>query len=237
MSTVRRLVLWDIDYTLLDATGATPAAFRAAFADLFGRPMTTFVTMRGRTELRVVPEVLRLNGVADDPCGVAAFLRALRGQSPDIMAHARRTGQPLPGAREVLALLAGYRQVVCAVVTGNIQSSAHAKLAAFHLDETLDLSVSAFGEEHEDRGHLVRTAVRRAAARYAADAWATPVVVGDTPHDMLAAREAGAVAVGVASGAHSRVRLLAAGADLCLDTLEDAAPLMRLVTSTEPPPT
>ncbi|MEU5181957.1 HAD family hydrolase [Streptomyces longwoodensis] len=226
-----RLVLWDIDYTLLDASGATHLAFARAFQDLFGRPLREQVVMAGRCEAAVVPELLRRNGVTDAPRWVPDFLNALRCQADPVRTHTRRHGRLMPGAAEALAAVERLGGVVSGVVTGNSRTTALAKLSAFHLEERLCLQASAFGDEAVERVRLVRLATARATRLpgSADGSWGATVVVGDTPEDVHAAREAGAIAVGVLTGAHDRAALVRGGAARVLDSLVDPEPLLEWV--------
>ncbi|MGW2277821.1 HAD family hydrolase [Streptomyces sp. NPDC001770] len=229
-----RLVLWDIDYTLLDAAGATRLAFADAFQDLFGRPLREQVLMAGRCEAAVVPELLRRNGVRDPHRHGPDFLRALGARADLVRVHTERHGTLMPGADGALAAVERLAGAVPSVVTGNSRSTALAKLSAFGLDRRLCLAAGAFGDEAAERVRLVRLARERAESAFprATGSWATPVVIGDTPEDMGAARDGGAIAVGVATGAHGRAALRYGGADHVLDSLLDLEPLLGLIRLT-----
>ena len=101
--------------------------------------------------------------------------------------------------RETLPALHEADGVVNSLLTGNIEANAAVKVGAFGLDRWLDFEAGAYGSDpHERRSDLVAVARERAAARYGEPTGA--VLVGDTPLDVLAAREAGARAVAVATG-------------------------------------
>ncbi|MDF0374385.1 MULTISPECIES: HAD family hydrolase [Streptomyces] len=226
-----RLVLWDIDYTLLDASGATRLAFADAFHDLFGRPLREQVLMAGRCEAAVVPDLLRRNGVRDAHLRAPDFLAALTARADLVREHTRRHGTLMPGADATLAAVEGQAGIVPSVVTGNSKATAVAKLSAFDLDQRLCLASGAFGDEAMERVRLVRLAVERArrALPGASHDWAAPLVVGDTPEDMRAARGGGAIAVVVTTGAHDYRALRDGGADHVLDGLLDPEPLIELI--------
>jgi phosphoglycolate phosphatase-like HAD superfamily hydrolase len=117
------------------------------------------------------------------------------------------------------------RRVHQSVLTGNVRQLAEVKLDALGLREGLDLCIGAYGEDHEDRTQLVHVARRRAAGVHgrSADAFegTATVVIGDTPLDICAARDAGARAVGVATGSFAAADLMAAGAHAVLPDLTD----------------
>jgi len=120
---------------------------------------------------------------------------------------------------------------VQSVLTGNMEVTAAAKLAALDLDPYLDLRVGAYGDEHEIRADLVPLARARAAAAYGGDfAGRATVLIGDTPLDIEAAQLSGARSVGVATGGFSAAELAAAGADAVLPDLADTARVLAAIT-------
>jgi hypothetical protein len=135
--------------------------------------------------------------------------------------------RPSPGGLGGPSALGRVRQ---SVLTGNVRPLAEVKLAALGLRNGLDLCIGAYGDDHEERTELVHVARRRAAAvhgRLPADFDGTAtVVVGDTPLDVEAALDAGARAVGVATGRYAAADLVAAGADAVLPDLTDTRLVM-----------
>jgi len=120
---------------------------------------------------------------------------------------------------------------VQSVLTGNMEVTAAAKLAALDLDPYLDLRVGAYGDEHEIRADLVPLARARAAAAYGGDfAGRATVLIGDTPLDIEAAQLSGARSVGVATGGFSAAELAGAGADAVLPDLADTARVLAAIT-------
>jgi phosphoglycolate phosphatase-like HAD superfamily hydrolase len=151
-------------------------------------------------------------------------------------------GRVYPGVREALAALHEADGVVNSLLTGNIEANAAVKVGAFGLDRWLDFEVGAYGSDpHERRSDLVGIARRRTAERYAqapggARGAATPseptdaVLVGDTPLDVLAAREAGARAVAVATGFADLDALRESEPDALLQDLSDTDAAIRAIT-------
>jgi hypothetical protein len=134
---------------------------------------------------------------------------------------------PSPGGLGGPNALGRVRQ---SVLTGNVRPLAEVKLAALGLRNGLDLCIGAYGDDHEERTELVHVARRRAAAVHGRlpgdfDSTAT-VVIGDTPLDVEAALDAGARAVGVATGRYAAADLVAAGADAVLPDLTDTRLVM-----------
>ena len=234
-------MLWDVDHTLLDAGGAGIQLIRRAFTEMFGRDFPHTPALGGRTDRAIQLEVLTRAGVPDPRGQLPVFQRLVAGLAPQLGALVRESGRTLPGATAALAALAaradGHRPdvdrdglLVQSVLTGNMEVTAAAKLAALDLDPYLDLRVGAYGDEHEIRADLVPLARARAAAAYGGDfAGRATVLIGDTPLDIEAAQLSGARSVGVATGGFSAAELAAAGADAVLPDLADTARVLAAI--------
>jgi phosphoglycolate phosphatase len=186
--------------------------------------------MPGRTDPDIFEETIAVHGLPPTEDGFARFTAALIAAYAGGVDLLRRQGRALPGAAAVLAALAAEPRVVQSVLTGNVREVAAVKLAAFGLDRHLDLDAGAYGSDDARRGRLVAIARARAAARHGpALAAASTVLVGDTPHDVLAAREAGAAVVAVATGRSAAAELRAAGAEVVLPDLSDTGRVLRLL--------
>jgi phosphoglycolate phosphatase len=223
------LVLWDVDRTLVSIAGVGRMLYERAFPRATGRPLGPIADMTGRTERAIIIDTLRLNGIERPEPFFAPLFAALGEAARELAEPIREAGQALPGAKEAVAafLESGVTQ---SVVTGNIRAVALAKLGAFGLTDHLDFSVGGYGDDSGDRADLVRLARERAAARYGpAFAGKRTFVIGDTPLDIRGAHDAGAYAVGVATGGTAAADLIVAGAELVLDDLEDLAPLRAAV--------
>jgi phosphoglycolate phosphatase-like HAD superfamily hydrolase len=220
------LVLWDIDGTLLNAGGVGRDLFHVVFLQLFGRSLSAYAPVAGRTDRAIILETLTLAGVNEPRRYVDPFIASIGAHAPLMRPAMASRGRVLPGAAAALALVAGRAHQ--SVLTGNVRPLAEAKLAALGLRDLLDLCIGAYGDDHEDRTQLVEVARRRAADVHgrslpSAFAGTSTVVVGDTPLDVSAALSAGARAVGVATGSYSAADLSAAGAHAVLPTLTDTS--------------
>lgn len=219
MSAAPALILWDIDHTLLEISGVSREIYARAFQLVAGRPMRELANMTGRTERAIIIETLRQNGIVEPEPLLPAFYEALGEAAHQLQDRMRGAGRRLPGAQEAIAALVA-EGVVQSVVTGNLHSIAQTKLAAFELTDHLDLEVGGYGDDDSDRAVLVRLAVKRAEAAY--DLAFPPgrvIVIGDTPHDVKGAHDAGVRAVAVATGSSTAEDLRAAGADAVLPDL------------------
>ena len=105
----RLLVLWDVDYTLLDAGGAGMELYRIAFGELFGGEAPVPGRMSGRTDRAIALEVLTLAGIPDPRQHIAAFQAVMAAHAEELTDVIRSGGTALPGAAEALAALASAR--------------------------------------------------------------------------------------------------------------------------------
>lgn len=220
--TKTRLVLWDIDHTLVDFAGLGTTWYSAAFAAATGATLRVHPVFGGRTELATTTELLTANGVEAAPDTIRAMFEALVAESERSAHRFATEARVLPGAIEALTDFAGHDGVVQTLVTGNLPEISRHKLAAFGLHEHLDLEIGGYGELSVHRPDLVPHAVGLAAAKHATAFGADAVVVvGDTPNDVKAALHHGALSVAVATGLYSAEELRATGAHIVLPDLAD----------------
>ena len=217
---IHRLVLWNIDLTLLDVVKVTRAAYAEAFAAVTGRPLVQLPRMVGMTEPEIFFDALGRNGVSLHADGESESLLAPFGAEFATRLAARRDlltteGSLLPGAAEALQAVAGLDGVVQSVLTGSSRPNAALKLRAFGLDRYLDLAVAGFaGSEPYPKGALLRATRLRAEEKYKASfAEKATIYIADSPRDVEAAAMGGATSVAVASGRASGAELRDAGAD------------------------
>lgn len=222
----RRLVLWDVDGTLVQAGEVGRDIFTEAFQAVLGRApdqvTATALAMAGRTDPEIALEFLAAHEIAEGERHLPAFSEALVTALAAKAAVIRERGRALPGARETLAALGHTEGVVQSLLTGNVQPNALLKLASFELDDYLDFDVGGFGSDHRHRPSLVDVARTKAGRKYgtAFEGTAT-VLVGDTPLDVAAGRAGGARVVAVATGPYGVDELRATGADAVLPDLRD----------------
>ena len=224
------LVLWDVDYTLVNAAGLGTRMYEAVFKGMFGRELPAVAPKAGRTDRAILLDTLALSGIDEPRAHVDEFLAALARQSAAADGAAIVSVRAMPGAAAAIAALAGSgaRQ---SVLTGNVRPLAELKLGLAGLGEHLDLDVGAYGDVHEVRAELVTVARQKARTAYGADfGGMSTVLVGDTSLDVEAALATGARAVGVATGIFSAAELAAAGAHVVLPDLTDASLLVSAVT-------
>ena len=222
---MRRLVMWDVDYTLLRGGGVAGRAWRAAFTELTGVAWRATPVFGGRTDMDICAEVFATHGVTD--CTPERFFIRYVEKVRAVRHEFGEQGSLLPGVREVLARLRADPDVVQTLVTGNVPEVAQAKVAAFDLTGAFDIEVGGYGTDDSVRATLVRRSLERAQAKYGE--CFRPVVIGDTEHDISAALANGALAVGVATGSTSMAQLVLAGAHAVLPDLSDVDAVIRIL--------
>jgi len=235
----RRVILFDVDGTLVHAAGAGRRSLERVLSGEFGRVEHALSGLRldGMTDRLIVREVLVALGrtFEDSLCDriLESYVVALR---EEIQGPGFRV---LPGVVEVLTDLATAGATV-GLCTGNVAEGARLKLARGDIDRFFEWgpdAIAGFAHDGEARELLVRAALDRGASRLG---WALDpgdaLVVGDTPRDVSAARAHGVPVVGVATGRYGAEELRRAGAHGVLATLDGAAPaLLAWVEGGAPP--
>ncbi len=227
-----KLVLFDIDGTLVLTGGAGMRAMDRTFHQLFGTERALQgVTLAGRTDRVIVSDALErlAPGVPLDDRWLASFREIycgyLEGEIADGVASGKRI---LPGVRPLLDTLSARDDVALGLLTGNFSRSARIKLDHFGLWHYF--AWGAFGDDHVDRNELLPVAL--AAAREARGLDVPPgrvFVIGDTPNDVACARSGGAQAIAVATGPSSVDDLWASGADVVFGDLSDTDTVIAVI--------
>jgi phosphoglycolate phosphatase len=225
-----RLVLWDIDGTLVRAGDIGADIFDRAIELGVGTLPAARVAMGGKTDPQIVREYLELMEVADIDGRLPVILGHLEEQLAGGAELVAAGGRVLPGVPELLARLAGTAGLRQSVLTGNIAPNAVVKLAAFGLDRWLDLEVGAYGSDHADRNRLVPIAldrVRRLRGEVirAEQVW----IVGDTANDLACARAGGARCLLVGTGRVDVEELAGLGPDAVLPDLAEVEAVAALL--------
>ena len=227
-----RLILFDIDGTLVTARGAGRLALGRALASTYGTtgPIEA-CDFRGKTDQRIVHDLMRQAGLDDgritaglDTCFAAyvAELETLLGDGSRVTI--------LPGVRELVPALAGRDDALVGLLTGNIEAGARVKLRPTRLWGFF--RVGAFGSDDIDRRRLPAVACERAqrltGRRFAFE---EVTIIGDTPLDVDCARACGAVAVAVATGFHPAEDLRACAPDLLFTDFADVPAALAALTA------
>jgi phosphoglycolate phosphatase-like HAD superfamily hydrolase len=199
-----RVVLFDIDGTILWTDGAGRRAVQQALEDVFGAPVPQGHEFDGKTDPQIVRDLMRLAGHSDariDEGMEPLMRRYLAGLEMELREGSHT--HLFPGVRELIDALETREDVVLGLLTGNLQSGAALKLAAAGLD-IARFRVGAFGSDHHHRPELPAVAQRRAREALGLDIPGEKIyVIGDTPADIECGRDIGARAIAVATGRYT----------------------------------
>jgi len=204
-----KLVLFDIDGTILLTDGAGKRAIHRALIDVFGGTGPEDHRFDGKTDPQIVRELMRIEGHGDEH--IDAHMSPLLDRYVAYLDEELRVGSSgvrvMPGVCELLDVLDARDDVVMGLLTGNLEAGARAKLSSAGIDHTR-FRVGAYGSDHETRAELPAVAQRRAREELGLDVRGSDVIViGDTPADIQCGRGIGARAIGVATGHYSTEEL------------------------------
>jgi phosphoglycolate phosphatase-like HAD superfamily hydrolase len=215
----KRLLLWDIDATLITSAGAGDKALKHIVLERWGvADDFRDIEIAGRTDIHIVRQILRKYGVAPTDEHVRPFLDAYLHHLEQFLPQLN--GRVLPGVAEILARLKPNPDRVLALLTGNLRRGAELKLRRYDLWDYFEFG--AFADDHADRNELGAFARARAKEKHGADFAAAQIdVIGDTGHDIACGKIFGARTIAVATGTWSRERLAEHNPDFLFDDLSD----------------
>ena len=218
MGTIR-LLLWDIDGTLINTGAAGQRAIVRATAERFGGSGDLDgVEIAGRTDTGIAHQILAKYGepVTDENVQslLDLYVRLLAEELP------RREGRVLPGVLELLQRSASQPDTTLGLLTGNLERGAKLKLEHYQLWHFF--AFGAFSDDHHDRNELGAFALSRAAAATRIKFAAAQVdVIGDTGHDIACGKIFGARTIAVATGSWTREQLAEHAPDFLFDDLSE----------------
>lgn len=226
-----KLVLFDIDGTLLLTDGAGRRAIHRALREVFGTTGPANYFFDGKTDPQIVRELMRLAGHGDERIDTEMealldrYVECLREElsDPGYQPHT------LPGVPALLERLEMQSSVILGLLTGNLEEGAKAKLQAVGLDPRR-FRVGAFGSDHAHRSELPGIARDRTRERLGVEVRGSAIVViGDTPADLTCGQALGASAIGVATGRHTVEELTRHGPLAVFPDLADTDVVARVI--------
>ncbi len=229
-----RLILFDIDGTLIRISRAGRTTLAQALVNVFGTagPIDSYA-MAGKTDALIIHDLLGAAGftAADIESRLESVYEEMAWLAP--ASFARFDMRPCGGVPELLARLQTRTDLLLGLLTGNNRHTAPLKLAAAGIDPLL-FPVGAYGCDARERNRLPGVALARA-QQLIGDVFsaAETVVIGDTPADIVCARAAGATAIAVATGGCSEERLAAFEPDVLLPDLRDTERVFSLLVAPE----
>jgi len=202
-----RLILFDVDQTLVDALEHHEVAFRKAFKEVFNVDAElTEINFYGKTVPNIIRELAGLKGI---PSGVIeSKLTETIERAEYFFRESVRKGEVkvLPGVRELLEELKRAKHFL-GVVTGNPEGITQSILEKGKIKDYFD--IFAYGSEGKDRVELVTIAISRAERKFGTKFLGKNVaIVGDSIHDIESGKPFGALTIAVTTGFHSKEELM-----------------------------
>lgn len=232
-----RLILWDIDGTLIiNRAGSTGSILRRAIAKTYGIRESDLAFgdhYSGTSDTYILTDCARVYGMPESEieAGVLRFPSVYTEMMETAKDEIRQLYTVLPGAREALEAFA-ERSIAQTLLTGNMDFAAKAKMDAFDLAGYLDMEIGAYGSDARMRNDLGPIALRKVQSLRG---W-TPqppdvTVIGDAPGDIRCARAAGFRIIAVSSGTFTADQLAEHDPDVLLPDLSDVDRVMQAVDS------
>jgi phosphoglycolate phosphatase len=220
----KRLLLFDIDGTLIHSGGAGVRALKSAFKERFGVADDLHgIEIAGMTDSGIVVSILKKNDIPATNENIGAFLDSyvhfLSLELP------RRKGKLLPGVLDLLEKLKSRPHLVLGLLTGNVSRGARLKLEHYGVWHFFEFG--AFADDHQDRNRLGSFARARAKEKHGREFSPSQIdVIGDTPRDIACGKAIGARTIAVATGTWSREELAKYQPDFLIDDLSNVEGLI-----------
>jgi phosphoglycolate phosphatase-like HAD superfamily hydrolase len=217
----------DIDGTLISTGGAGRAAFVVTLDKDFGIPNATSsgVSFAGRSDRAIAMDLFAQYGLPQTLETWQQFRAAYVERLGEVLPAYR--GRVLAGVVPLLESLAARGDVALGLLTGNVEQAAQRKLRHYELWDWF--AFGGFGDVHTDRREIAAAALAAGRAHLNGDSHGRLIVIGDTPNDVTCGRSIGARCVAVPTGNTSIDVLREAEPDVLVESLEDAAPILKLL--------
>ena len=219
MPVEKKLLLFDIDGTLITSGGAGDHSLRLAIKERFGIEEDFHgIEIAGRTDSGIARQVFAKHSLPGTPADTAALFDSYLAHLTILLP--KKEGGLLPGILDLLDTLKARPDVVLGLLTGNLARGAELKLTHYGVWHYFEFG--AYADDHHDRNELGHFARTRALAQHGIEFPPERIyILGDTPHDIACARAIGAKAVAIATGQYSHASLAEHSPDFLFDDLGD----------------
>jgi HAD superfamily hydrolase (TIGR01549 family) len=226
-----KLILFDIDGTILDTGGAGFRAINAVIRRRYGVACAMEgIEAAGRTDPSILRDIFRINLGREISKNEVDEVFEEYTNALKVEIQKSQNSMVMPGVRELLTVLSTASGYVIGIATGNIEAAAQIKLSHSALDSFFPFG--GFGSDSEDRNEVIRIAIERGKRHLNGHKnYERVIVVGDTHHDILCARAAGAKVVAVATGIHPQEQLRLYNPDHLLPDLSDTKRVLEALSS------
>ncbi len=215
MFSKEKLLLFDVDYTLVKASRLHKEAIVEAIKRVFKvDPPIEKLKLHGMTDGQIIIDLLKLCGFSVKE--ILPDLKRCMGEASDYYNKNifKEDTTVLAGVRELLDEISMRKDIIPGLLTGNIEGIAYGKLASVGISHYF--KVGGFGSDHIERSKLVDFALKRAKQRFGFNKKENVYLIGDTPKDVMAAKDAGVKCIAVATGSFSVDELKKSGADFVI---------------------
>lgn len=227
----RKLILWDIDGTILLTHKTGRFTIQQTLEDLFDRTIDiSSISFSGKTDPQIFREIFNQNDLAKDNHKEIYATALERYMALMRVNLAKRGVSVLPGVASLISYMADDDSYELSLLTGNVRPMAFLKLELAGLDQ--HFSYGAFGSDHEDRDELPAFALDRAHALTGHQfTGKNTIIIGDTPRDILCSKVIGAHAIAVCTGKYSREELADFQPTLLFDDLSDPKEVLDAIST------
>lgn len=200
-----RILLWDIDGTLMTSTipGAYKRYFMPSLEKVFGTSGSLEeMTVSGMTDFQIAFEALQKAGftVEQIRAKIPQMLEIFPVEMNRVL-DGQNSHNLLGGVKEILAATKANPRYINGLLTGNLTPAAKIKLAKVGIEDEFDFEISAFGEISHSRNDLPFEAIKKARKKFNYEFLPSQfIIIGDTPNDIICARNCGAKVIAVATG-------------------------------------
>ncbi|MBI4174342.1 MAG: HAD hydrolase-like protein [Candidatus Aenigmarchaeota archaeon] len=221
-----RLVLFDIDKTLVDRKKGDTSKFHHAIEKVYGIKGKRIIT-HGMTDQQIIIDILKRENLSEklimDKIGEckAEIIKYWKEKSKDYEYIV------LDGVVELLTELK-RNKIPTGLVTGNLEEIAHIKLRMVKIDKFFKFG--GFGSDAIKRPDIIKIAIRRAREKFGSG-FEDVFVFGDSPKDIEAGKKAGTMTVGVATGIYPPGLLKKSGANYVVKNLKNTKAVLGIINS------
>lgn len=215
---MKKLVLFDLDGTLVDAGGCGRRALERTMKELYGvTPKFEHALISGRTDLDNFSIVYGLIKKGKKP--TAAEMKKMKAKYLELLPQEVRASvrgkkyKLVPGVKKFLELLANNPDIILGLGTGNLEKGAQLKLEPSGLNKFFP--IGGYGEDGHTREEMLQAAVKRAEKKFKTKLLPENVfIIGDTHRDIVAAKNCGFHSAVLTSGFGEAQKILRAAAEL-----------------------
>jgi phosphoglycolate phosphatase len=223
---MNKLVLFDIDGTLIKDFKGHIASLLKSVEKVYGIKNVKGLNYHGMTDKQIIIEILKMNNL--DEKTIYSKLK----ECTEIMTFLfneiinKEKITLLEGVEDFLKELK-ENNILIGLVTGNLEIIARTKMEKIGINDYF--KIGGFGSDNTDRTKLVKLAIKRAMESFNFKFSNNVFLIGDTPKDIKAGKEAGIKTVGVATGIYSKDQLIEAGADFAVENLKNKKEIFNII--------